>query len=858
MLSSGSRLGPYEVLSRLGAGAMGEVWRARDSRLQRDVAIKVLSSELSADSGRLKRFEKEARSASALNHPNIVTIYDVGQSDSVSWIAMEIVEGRTLRELVHVGPLPIKRVLGIGSQVADGLARAHEAGIVHRDLKPENVMVTRDGLVKILDFGLAKLTHTGAEGGEGTNIPTETGTCAGVVLGTVGYMSPEQASGQPVDFRSDQFSFGSILYELVTGTRAFQKKTAVDTMSAILNDEPESIGAVNPQAPTPLRWIVERCLAKDPEGRYASTKDLARDLATVRDHLSEAVSGGIAAAAPRRRTALWFALGTGALVAAALVAGHTLWKIPTPPTPTFQPLTFRRGSVWLARLSPDGNTIVYNAAWNGEERQLYSTRPESRESRILPFPGAEVISISSLGEMALLKDGILSRATLAGAAAREVLEGAGGADWSPDGSKLAAIHVVNGRERIEYPIGKILYEAQPPGGIGEIRVSPRGDRIAFIDALQSHETFVGSVAVVDLQGRKTTLSAGWGFVSGINWSPAGDEVWFNGSLRPGAMRGELHAVSLAGRERVLLRAPGDFRLLDVGRNGRVLMTTAFCRGSINGVVPGENTERDLSWFDWSVVQDLSADGRTMLFTEGTEEGNSSAGNAVYIRKLGETVSDAVRIGDGGAFRLSPDGRWVIAWDAEGRRLRLIPTGPGETRMLERGSIELYTWGAGWFPDGKRIWFNGREPGRQIRAYVQNVDGGTSRPLLPEGIQARLVSPDGGLVAAMDRPGPHRKIVFFSADGRPTPLAHDLPARTEPSVFSADSRFLFAFGLGQIPTPVYRLDLTTGKKQLWKELAPLDRSGLEGRSVVRLSADGRSYAYCFTRCLNDLYLVEGLK
>jgi hypothetical protein len=288
------------------------------------------------------------------------------------------------------------------------------------------------------------------------------------------------------------------------------------------------------------------------------------------------------------------------------------------------------------------------------------------------------------------------------------------------------------------------------------------------------------------------------------------------------------------------------------------MTTAFCRGSINGVVPGENTERDLSWFDWSVVQDLSADGRTMLFTEGTEEGNSSAGNAVYIRKLGETVSDAVRIGDGGAFRLSPDGRWVIAWDAEGRRLRLIPTGPGETRMLERGSIELYTWGAGWFPDGKRIWFNGREPGRQIRAYVQNVDGGTSRPLLPEGIQARLVSPDGGLVAAMDRPGPHRKIVFFSADGRPTPLAHDLPARTEPSVFSADSRFLFAFGLGQIPTPVYRLDLTTGKKQLWKELAPLDRSGLEGRSVVRLSADGRSYAYCFTRCLNDLYLVEGLK
>src|SRR6266545_3783558 len=237
-LAAGSRLGPYEVLSPLGAGGMGEVWRARDSRLQRDVAIKVLPGELSADAGRLKRFEKEARSASALNHPNIVTIYDIGQADSVSYIAMELVEGKTLRELLYAGLPPIRRVLAITAQVADGLARAHEAGIVHRDLKPENVMVTKDARVKVLDFGLAKLTYTGIDSGEGTNIPTETGTGAGVVLGTVGYMSPEQAGGQPVDFRSDQFSFGSILYELATGKRAFQKKTAVDTLSAILNEEP--------------------------------------------------------------------------------------------------------------------------------------------------------------------------------------------------------------------------------------------------------------------------------------------------------------------------------------------------------------------------------------------------------------------------------------------------------------------------------------------------------------------------------------------------------------------------------------------------------------------------------------------
>ena len=857
MIATGSRLGPYEVLARLGAGGMGEVWRARDSRLQRDVAIKVLPGELAADAGRLKRFEKEARSASALNHPNIVTIYDIGSSDSVSWIAMELVEGKTLRELLHVGALPTKRILNVAAQVADGLARAHEAGIVHRDLKPENVMVTKEGLVKILDFGLAKLTYTGVESGEGTNIPTETGTGAGVVLGTVGYMSPEQAGGQPVDYRSDQFSFGSILYELATGKRAFQKKTAVDTLSAILNDEPESIGAVNPQAPAPLRWIVERCLAKDPEGRYASTKDLTRELATIRDHLSEAISGGmLAAAVPRPRTALWLAFGAFTLVAAALIAGHILWKIPMPPTPTFQPLTFRRGSIWSAKFSPDGHTIVYSASWNGEPKQLYSTRPESRESLRLPFPGVDVAAISSSGEMALLKDSVLSRAPLAGGAAREVLADVSETDWSPDGSKLAVIHNVNGRPRIEYPIGKVLYEAPPTGGIHLLRVSPRGDRIAFFDS-PVPLAWTGSLAIADLQGRKTTLSKGWGWVQEINWSPKSDELWFIGRFRQDVRRGELRAVSMAGRERVVLRVPGNFGFFDVTRDGRGLSYTAFCRGGIAGVVPGENAERDLSWFDSSVVQDLSADGRTMLFTEETEEGGAPQGNAVYIRKL--DGSSAIRIGEGEARRLSPDGRSAIAIvGMTPHRLALIPTGAGETRTLERGPIELYVWGAGWFPDGKRIWFNGREPGREIRAYVQSVDGGAPRPLLSEGIQGRLVSPDGKLIAAVDGSGPDRKIIFFSEEGHPIALPHDLPPGTEPSVFSADSRFLFAFLFGEIPTPVYRLDLASGKKQLWKELAPADRAGLEGLSIVRLSADGRSYAYSYTRCQNDLYLVEGLK
>jgi eukaryotic-like serine/threonine-protein kinase len=855
-LTQGARLGPYEVLSRLGAGGMGEVWRARDTRLQRDVAIKVLPGELSSDAGRLKRFEKEARSASALNHPNIVTIYDIGQSDSVAYIAMELVDGKTLRELLYAGPLPIKRVLAITAQVADGLARAHEAGIVHRDLKPENVMVTKDGRVKILDFGLAKLTHTGVNSGEGTNSPTETGTGAGVVLGTVGYMSPEQASGQPVDFRSDQFSFGSILYELVTGKRAFQKKTGVETLSAIIQAEPEPIGTLNAEAPAPLRWMVERCLAKDPVERYGTTQDLARDLATLRDHLTESI--GVRAIEPPRRP--WRALGALAAVvilSAGIFVGRRLLKEPLPLAPTFQPLTFRRGSISSAKFTADGNTIVYSASWGGEPQQLFATRPENPESQTLPFPGAEVAAISSRGEMALLKDGILSRAPLSGGAAREVLADVGGADWSPDGSQLAVIHNVSGRPRIEYPIGKVLYEGQQGGAMWYVRVSPKGDRIAFDDCPQPYGDGLQYIAVVDLQGRKTTLTTGWFGIDGVVWSPVGDEIWFVGG-QEARRHGELHAISPEGKERIVLRAPGSFMFSDLTRDGRGLLILAFCRTSIAGMIPGESAERDFSWFDGSAVEDLSPDGRTLLFTEGGVGGE--ADNAVYVRKL--DGSPPVRIGENagsGGWCLSPDGRWAIARVlATPPKLTLIPTGTGETRTLERGSIEQYWWGAGWFPDGKRIWFNGREPGRDIRAYVQNIDGGPPRPLLPEGIRGRLVSPDGKLMAAVDRGGP-KKIVFFSAEGQPIALHHDLPADSEPSVFSADSRFLFTFGYGQMPVPVYRLDLATGKKQLWKELAPPDRTGLEsGAGPLRLTPDGRSYVYTYSRCQHDLYLVEGLK
>ncbi|HEY6146436.1 MAG TPA: protein kinase, partial [Thermoanaerobaculia bacterium] len=488
-LTAGTRLGPYEILSPLGAGGMGEVYRARDSRLGRDVALKVLPEDVSANRSRVSRFEQEARSASALNHPNIVTIHDVGESGAVSYIAMELVDGRTLRELSVSEPMPFRRAIGIAVQIAEGLAKAHAAGIVHRDLKPENLMVSKDGFVKILDFGLAKLTDP--EPGQQSAAPTlaRPETHPGTVMGTVGYMSPEQASGRPVDYRSDQFSLGSILYETVSGTKAFERKTAAETMSAIIRDEPEPLARLRPDVAPPLRWIIERCLAKDPEERYASTRDLARELAGVRDHISE-ISGGVEAAAgakaPRGRR-LWPLAAGAVLLAAGIAAGVLATKAlskPAAQAPLFRRLTFRRGGIANARFAPDGRTVVYAARWGGESNKLFLTRSDSPESRPFDFPTADILAISPSGEMAILFGtqalGVLARAPLSGGAARQVIDGVpyASADWAPDGKDLVIAHAVAGHLRLEYPIGKPILESATQS-FSSPRFSPAGDRIAF-------------------------------------------------------------------------------------------------------------------------------------------------------------------------------------------------------------------------------------------------------------------------------------------------------------------------------------------------------------------------------------------
>ncbi|HYB53541.1 MAG TPA: protein kinase, partial [Thermoanaerobaculia bacterium] len=659
-LGAGTKLGPYEIVAPLGAGGMGEVYAARDTRLSRDVALKVLPADVASDAARLKRFEKEARSASALNHPNIVTIYDIGSSDAVSYIAMERVEGRTLREALFAGALPIRKLLPVAAQIADGLAKAHEAGIVHRDLKPENVMMTRDGLVKILDFGLAKVTST-ASSEDVTHLPTETGTSPGVVLGTVGYMSPEQAAGQPLDFRSDQFSLGSILYELATGKRAFHRTNAIDTLSAILHEEPEAVARISPQAPTPLRWVIERCLAKDPAERYASTRDLARDIATIRDRIGEAATAEIVAPSARPtglRIALW-SLGTLAGLAAGLLVGRSLWKSPAPALPRFQQLTFAEGAIQSASFGPDGQSIVYGFSREGEPFVLYATRAGNTESRPLGI-NADILSVSRSGEMALVlgsRPGTLARMPLEGGAPREMLENVSSADWSPDGKSLAVVRVEGEKKRLEFPIGKTLFEST--SFIGRPRVSRSGDRVLIEDA--------GSLAIVDPSRNVKTVGETAG-ASGAAWGPTGDEVWT--SVVFGSTT-ELHALRPGGPKRVIATLPGTFLLQDVSRTGRVLAERLSGGARMKCLRPGETRETDLTWLDLSDPADIAADGSAVLFNESGLGGGGS--QAVYLRKT--DGSPAVRLGEGTAMALSPDGKSALA--RRGSQTVLLPTGAGQ-------------------------------------------------------------------------------------------------------------------------------------------------------------------------------------
>ena len=613
-LQPGARLGSYEIRGPLGAGGMGEVYRAWDARLGREVAVKVLPQSAATDPDRLRRFEQEARAAGALNHPNVLAVYDVGSHESLPYIVSELLEGDTLRGQIRAGGLTPRKAAEHAVQIARGLAAAHQRGIVHRDLKPENVFVTRDGHVKILDFGLAKLREEARSDPEGETATHE--TRPGVVVGTVPYLSPEQVRGLPADARSDIFALGAVLYEMLARRRAFTGGTASEIETAILREEPPDLASIDSRIPTALDRVVRRCLEKRPEDRFES----ARDVAFALEAVATTTGPSAVADAPRRgRRRATLPLLAGLLV--GLVAGAALLaalRRPAPP-PSYTQLTFRRGAILSARFSRDGQTVVYSAAWDGQPAQVYTTRIGSHEAQPLGLEGM-VLSVSSKDEVAVKlgrflgrrswgRDdrGTLARVSLAGGAPRELLEGVAAADWDPEGQELAVIH----EGRLEYPIGHVVYA--PEGQVFSVRTVPGGRFVI----LEDQERVPGGayrfvLSLVDRAGKRTVLSPDWRDWWDVSWSPAAREVFFAGYRDD---EYALHAVSLAGRERLVERIPGDFALHDVDPRGRFLLERRVRRSSVVALPPGEPRERDLSWLDSTTLADLSADGRQVLLVE---------------------------------------------------------------------------------------------------------------------------------------------------------------------------------------------------------------------------------------------------
>jgi Tol biopolymer transport system component len=689
---------------------MGEVYRARDPRLGREIALKVLPEELSTDADRLARFEREARSASALNHPHIVTVYDIGRADSLSYIAMELVEGHTLREAVASGPLPGKRAVAIAAQAADALAKAHSVGIVHRDLKPENVMVSRDGFVKILDFGLAKLVAHVSDTVSHAATAIDA-TRPGVLLGTVGYMSPEQARGGEVDFRSDQFSFGSILYEIASGRRAFQGESAPETMAAIIREEPESLGRAPASVPPPYRWIVERCLQKDPDDRYASTRDLARELADLRDHFSEIDRSGtsIATVAPPAARTRGSRLLLPAIAVAAFVLGigaAALWSLRrgTALPPAIRALTYS-GADQSPAISPDGRTVVFTSRRDGLARIWVKQLATGGEAALTSGPGDDYARFSPDGSAILFlrrerSDTSIYRAPLVGGDPRKLLSNAAQADWSPDGKSIAFL-------RWEYVAGSnvsVIGTAAADGtGARDIariarhqlvhpRWSPDGSTVAASEVANAGAPrFLHFIDVKSGAVRAIPSLLVSGFLSSPVWAPSGKEVLYSqaesvvGNVTSSSARLVRQNVR-TGKGESLLWIPANALVLDVLGNGRLIFDASPVRENLQEVTIAGHTPAESRWLT---------------------QGNASDRQPCY----------------------SPDGEWVVFSSNRSGNLDLweVSRKTGAVRRLTDDSAD--DWDPGFTPDGKLIWSSNRSGTFEI--WIAEADGSAARQLTRE-------------------------------------------------------------------------------------------------------------------------------
>jgi len=864
-LTPATKIGNYEIIAPIGAGGMGEVYRARDTRLGRDVAVKVLPEAFAKDADRLRRFEQEARAVAALNHPNILAIHDIGEHSGAPFLVSELLEGHSLREELNGGALPMRRAVEYGTQIAQGLAAAHDKGIVHRDLKPENVFITHDGRAKILDFGLAKLAKLAVAADEGATLGTAAqDTSPGMVLGTVGYMSPEQVKGEAADARSDIFALGVILYEMISGQRAFRRETSAETMTAILKEEPPELTALGKPISPALERIVRRCLEKKPLQRFQSARDLGFNLEGLSGTSSTGATQAMVADAQPRKWLLPLTASLLLLMAGG-VAGWLLFRgagsiVP----PSYHQLTFERGLVYAARFAPDGRSIYYSASWNGQPVQLYSTVPDSPESRPLNLINSTLFAASTSGLAISLgcKDryigncqGTLATVPISGGSPREISGDTLSADWTADGSEMAVVRQVGGKYRVEFPRGKVIYESGRM--LAYLRISPRADAVAFAEFV-SVDGDAGLVIALDRGGKELIRSAIFVSVEGVAWPPSDEEVWYAATQREG-WADAIHAQPFTGKERIVLRLPGALRLHDVSHDGRILISRESWRSGLQLRGPGDAKERDLDWLDYAQLRDLSSDGAQVAF----DDWGSAAGaeGLAYFRKT--DGSPAVKLGAWSAPVLSPDGTRVLATEATsvGKTLHLavLPTGAGETLLLNSNGIQQVA-GKGWMPDGKAIYFQS-DDGHGWRTYVQDLTGGAPRAVTPlisvesAHFESHLVSPDGKIIFAQDLSG--KGELYPIAGGEPQSFPGWIPEDIW-ITWSTDGRSAYVYHDDKTSAPVYRLDVATGKRQLVVTLTPNDTAGVTAVINVRMTPDGKTYAYSFDRELSDLFQVEGVR
>jgi len=861
-LTPGTRLGPYEIVAVIGAGGMGEVYRARDTRLERTVAIKILPESFASDRERLERFQQEARILSALNHPNLMAVYDVGEQNGLHFLVSEFLDGQSLRERLTAGPLPQRRVIEYGLQIAKGLAAAHEKGIVHRDLKPDNIFVLRDERVKILDFGLAKQVARAAAADQTMTRPDQ--TSAGTVLGTAGYMSPEQVRGESLDHRSDIFSFGAILYEMIAGQRAFRGDSNVEVMSAILKQEPAELAESRLTVSIGLQRIVQRCLEKKPEARFQSASDLAFALDALSSSSAGTSTGGLPPLKdePKTRSRMLMPLALLAALALGAIGALALHRT-TMSHAEFTQLSFRSAYIRHARFTPDGRTVVFDATTGGKGTELFSTRTDTIEAQSLGIP-ASILSISSTGELAVTLNtlfdpkftatGLLARVPLGGGSTRELMDGVTDAEWSPDGSALAVCRRVGHRFQLEYPVGKVLY--QNDGYVNDLRFSPDGEKIAFVDhAILGDDR--GYVDVIDRQGNRKVLTQELASIQGLAWTPSGKEVWFTAGVasEPRALR----AVDLGAHERVLLSAPAVLHLQDISKEQSVLLTVEDFRDQQVLVDTATGKVQDVGTFPFQITEGLSRDGQMLLF-DTYVTGNNSDYNLYTQRTDG---SAPVMIGQGAGLGLSFDGKWAIALDPSHiQNMRIIPTGIGEAHTITAPPGHDYLT-ATWMPDGQHVLVVAVAPGHAPATFVQEAATGAARQITREGKYAvgiddlaMSVSPDGKYIITTDD---QSRFWLQPLDGAAESELKGLSEGDRPLQWHNDSQNIFVEHQAPGNTvEIYNLNLTTGERKLWTKFSPDDKTAVLAIRHPIITPDGARAIYVVQRIYSTLFVGKGFQ